>query len=42
MNYFELFELPVSIQIDKAVLNQRYFALQKKYHPDFFYTGNGI
>lgn len=36
MNYFELFELPVSIQIDKALLNQRYFALQKKYHPDFF------
>lgn len=36
MNYFELFELPVSIRIDKALLNQRYFALQKKYHPDFF------
>jgi molecular chaperone HscB len=36
MNYFELFELPVSIQIDKALLNQQYFALQKKYHPDFF------
>jgi molecular chaperone HscB len=36
MNYFELFELPVSIKIDKAVLNQQYFALQKKYHPDFF------
>lgn len=36
MNYFELFELPVSIKIDKALLNQRYFALQKKYHPDFF------
>lgn len=36
MNHFELFELPVSIRIDKALLNQRYFALQKKYHPDFF------
>lgn len=36
MNYFELFELPVSIKIDKALLNQKYFALQKKFHPDFF------
>jgi molecular chaperone HscB len=36
MNYFELFELPVSIQIDKTKLAQKYFELQKKYHPDFF------
>jgi len=39
MNYFELFELPVSIQIDKAQLAQKYFDLQKKYHPDFFAKG---
>jgi molecular chaperone HscB len=36
MNYFELFELPVSLQIDKTKLAQKYFELQKKYHPDFF------
>lgn len=36
MNYFELFGLPVSIKIDKSKLAQQYFALQKKYHPDFF------
>jgi molecular chaperone HscB len=36
MNYFELFELPVSIKIDKSKLAQKYFELQKKYHPDFF------
>ncbi len=36
MNYFELFELPVSIKIDKTLLSQKYFALQKKFHPDFF------
>ena len=36
MNYFELFELPVTIKIDKALLSQKYFALQKKFHPDFF------
>jgi molecular chaperone HscB len=36
MNYFELFELPVSFKIDKNKLAQKYFELQKKYHPDFF------
>lgn len=36
MNYFELFELPVTLNIDKAKLAQKYFELQKKYHPDFF------
>jgi molecular chaperone HscB len=36
MNYFELFELPVSLQVDKNSLTQKYFELQKKFHPDFF------
>jgi molecular chaperone HscB len=36
MTYFELFELPVSLKIDKAALTKKYFELQKKYHPDFF------
>lgn len=36
MNYFELFELPVSLQVDKKELNTKYIALQKQYHPDFF------
>jgi molecular chaperone HscB len=36
MNYFELFDLPVSFTIDKADLTKKYVALQKKYHPDFF------
>lgn len=36
MNYFELFELPVSLQIDPNELSKKYFGLQKKYHPDFF------
>ncbi|MEO6542165.1 MAG: Fe-S protein assembly co-chaperone HscB [Ferruginibacter sp.] len=39
MNYFELFELPVSLKIDKSKLAQKYFELQKKYHPDFFAQG---
>ena len=36
MNYFELFEIPVSLQVDPALLSKQYVALQKKYHPDFF------
>lgn len=40
MNYFELFDIPVSINIDKAGIAKKYIALQKKYHPDFFTQGN--
>jgi molecular chaperone HscB len=36
MNYFELFEIPVSLKVDKASLSKKYFELQKKYHPDFY------
>ncbi|CAN5687771.1 co-chaperone HscB [soil metagenome] len=36
MNYFELFELPVSLQVDKLGLSKKYFELQKKFHPDFY------
>ena len=36
MNYFELFDLPVSLKVDKSQLAKKYFELQKKYHPDFF------
>jgi len=36
MNYFELFEIPVSLQVDKKYVQNKYFELQKKYHPDFF------
>ena len=36
MNYFELFDIPVSLKIDKASLPKKYFDLQKKYHPDFY------
>ena len=36
MNYFELFEMPVSLQVDKKYLKDKYFELQKKYHPDYF------
>jgi molecular chaperone HscB len=36
MNYFELFDIPVSLQVNKNLLAQKYFELQKKFHPDFF------
>jgi molecular chaperone HscB len=38
MNYFELFELPVSLKVDKQGLSKKYFDLQKKNHPDYFGT----
>jgi molecular chaperone HscB len=36
MNYFELFEIPVSLNPDKQLLNKKYIELQKRFHPDFF------
>ena len=40
MNYFELFDIPVSIHVDKAAIAKKYVELQKKYHPDFFTQEN--
>ena len=40
MNYFELFDMPVSLQVDKNALAKKYVALQKKYHPDFYTQAN--
>lgn len=36
MNYFELFELPVSLRVKTAGLSAKYFELSRKYHPDYF------
>jgi molecular chaperone HscB len=36
MNYFELFEIPVSFSIDQTKLTRTYIQLQKKFHPDFY------
>ncbi|ESP92896.1 MULTISPECIES: co-chaperone HscB [Pseudoalteromonas] len=36
MRYFELFNLPVSYDVDLSVLNQRYLELQRAVHPDKF------
>ncbi len=36
MNYFQLFDIPVSFQPDKTLLKSKFFELSRKYHPDFF------
>jgi molecular chaperone HscB len=36
MNYFELFGLPIGLQVDAAKLRQAYMELQRTSHPDKF------
>lgn len=36
MNYYEFFELPVSLEVDLKHLKQLFYNNSKKYHPDFF------
>jgi molecular chaperone HscB len=42
MNYFELLEMPVRLQVDQQELKKKYLALARKNHPDFFaHSGKG-
>jgi molecular chaperone HscB len=36
MNYFELYNLPVTLQPDAAKVKQQFYQLSRKYHPDFY------
>lgn len=36
MNYFELYELPVSFGPDADAVKKKYYELSRKYHPDRF------
>jgi len=36
LNYFDLFDLPVSFSIDKNKLRKKYYALNRENHPDNF------
>ena len=36
MNYFELYNLPVSLQPNQQLVKQQFYALTRQYHPDFF------
>jgi molecular chaperone HscB len=40
MNYFELFDIPVSFSVDRSALSKKYLELQKRYHPDFHGTAD--
>jgi len=36
MNYFELFEIPVQLKVDKNSISQKFYELSRKHHPDYF------
>ncbi len=36
MNHFELFELPVSILLDRKELKRRFYQKSRDFHPDFY------
>jgi molecular chaperone HscB len=36
MNYFELYKLPVSFNPDQNLIKKQFYALSKKFHPDFY------
>ena len=36
MNHFEFYQLPVQFHPDQSAVKQQFYALSKKYHPDFF------
>jgi molecular chaperone HscB len=40
MNYFELYDIPVSFVPDQQQLKQKFYELSRKYHPDFFTQEN--
>jgi molecular chaperone HscB len=39
-DYFTVFDLAISYEIDAGLLKQRYLALQRQYHPDRFASGS--
>ena len=36
MNYFELFEIPIQLQVDAKQLSGKFLQLSRRYHPDFY------
>lgn len=36
MNYFELYGLPITFHPNQNVVKEQFYALSKKYHPDFY------
>ena len=35
MNYFQLYDLPVSFRVDQSLLKKNFYLLSRQYHPDF-------
>ncbi len=35
MNYFELYDIPLSFQPDLGLVKQQFYALSRQYHPDY-------
>jgi molecular chaperone HscB len=40
MNYFELYEMPISLLPDQQQVKQKFYELSRKYHPDFYTREN--
>ncbi len=36
MNYFELYDLPLSFQLDSVLVKKKFYELSKRFHPDFY------
>ncbi len=36
MNYFELYQIPISLQPDIKEIKAKFYALSRKFHPDFY------
>lgn len=41
MNYFEILDLPVRLQVDKNELRRQYLQLSRRYHPDHHAQSSG-
>jgi molecular chaperone HscB len=40
MNYFELFGIPVQLQVNPALLSKKFFELSRQHHPDYVANEN--
>ena len=40
MNYFELFDIPVHLRVNTDLLSNKFFAMSRQFHPDYFANEN--